>query len=175
MQLRSIREGGQVAEERETRVDNATRLTGIIRGADLPANDPAPFEQAPAADPVVYKKEPLFSRRVLIGWALGTLVVWFGLTVIVPAIVESVKTAIVSSVPDEQGTRTIVTRNGTTITIRKGPDGGITVDRRGPGSAAPAAPEPVTPVIPAKPAEPAAGATAEPAPPAPALTPTEKK
>ena len=164
-----------MTDERETRIDNGTRLTGVMPGAGLPPSEPAALEPVAAPDPATYKKEPLFSKRVMIGWALGTLVVWFGLTVIVPAIVESVKTAIVNSVPDEHGTRTIVTRNGTTITIRKGPDGGITVDRKGRGAAAPLPPEPITPVEPVEPLEPGAAAKGEPVKVAPPTGPTEKK
>ncbi len=136
--------------------------------------DSNPLEEIPAKEPP-YVKEPLFSKKVLIGWALGTLVVWFGFTVIVPAIVQSVKSAIVNTVPDADGTRTIVTRNGTTITIKSGPDGGITVDRKGRGTAAPLPPEPVTPVEPVEPREPGAAATAEPVKVSPPSRPTEKK
>lgn len=47
-------------------------------------------------EPVPYKKERLFSRKVIIGWAAATLVVWFAITFIVPAVLETVRDEIKS-------------------------------------------------------------------------------
>jgi hypothetical protein len=162
-----------VADQRETRVDNPTRLTDSMRGAEpLPPAPQETPEQIPVDTSSAYVKEPLFSKRVLIGWAVGTLVVWFGLTVIVPAVVQSIKAAVVSSVPEDGDTRVIRTRNGTTITIKGGPDGGITVDRGGRGSAGGAT---TTRTVIAVPVEPTAGQPAPVPEPAAPREPTGKK
>jgi hypothetical protein len=160
-----------VADERETRVDNATRLTGIPGAAERPELLQGDVELVPPPEPAPYVKEPLFSRRVMIGWAIGTLVVWFGLTVIVPAVIQSIKGAVVGTVPTDGTTRVIRTPNGTTITITGGPGGGVTVDR----TRGTPAPEPGTRTIIAVPN---GGAIAEPAPiaePVPPREPTGKK
>jgi hypothetical protein len=160
-----------VAEERETRVDNPTKLTGVERAADPLRAVPGNVEHVPMETPAPYVREPLFSKRVMIGWAIGTLLVWFGLTVIAPAVVESIKQAVVSSGPPDGTTRIIRTRNGTTITIKGGPDGGITVDRSGRGG------EPVqsTRTVITVPAVPSAGEPAPAPEPAAPPEPTGKK
>ncbi|MEO8575301.1 MAG: hypothetical protein ABI556_01310 [Gemmatimonadales bacterium] len=59
------------------------------------------FDELPQAihdspERVPYKKERLFSRKVIIGWAAATLIVWFAITFIAPAVFETVKQEIVS-------------------------------------------------------------------------------
>lgn len=142
-----------MTDESETRLDNPTE---VMRGVDqlqgLEARAVAPMQ---AAEPAPYVKEPLFSKRVMITWALATLVAWFGLTVVVPAIVQSVAEAVKQSVvAGPAGTTRIETKRGT-ITITKDADGRITVERTEPGSgtAAPV-PGPAVPAQPATPAEP---------------------
>jgi hypothetical protein len=76
-------------EPRSQRLDEPIINTGIVPGAGE-AWPPAPVEPEPPA----YVKEPLFSKKVLAGWAIGTLVVWFAFTVVVPEIVRSVKAEI---------------------------------------------------------------------------------
>ena len=59
------------------------------------------FDEVPPSiqdlpEPVPYKKERLFSRKVIIGWAAATLVVWFAITFIAPVIFETVRAEIES-------------------------------------------------------------------------------
>jgi hypothetical protein len=76
--------------------------TGVVRSLDqldsLNANrlDPLPpdFDELP--EPPPYKKERLFSRKVMIGWAVATLLVWFAISFITPIVVETVRTEIES-------------------------------------------------------------------------------
>src|SRR5688500_1274153 len=136
-------------EHRDERVADETRLVpeelgSYDRGELVPQASPAAVE--------AYRKEPLFSKKVMIGWGLATVVVWFTLSFVVPAVVESVKTAIVSNIGEPEKTRTgetvFKTRRGV-VTIRRTPTG-ITIDRQEPGAAAPApsVPEPVVaPVV----------------------------
>lgn len=109
---------------------------------------PVPSESAP------YDPGPLFSKKVLIGWALAALTVWFAFTFIGPIVKEAVKSAIVSSL-EEAGSNTavktvITTKNGLTITRS---EKGVTIERNsppGPTPPATAKPEPATmPVQPA--------------------------
>ena len=132
-------------ERRDERLADETRLVqpqldSYDRGELVPPEPPS------AADP--YKKEPLFSKKVLIGWSLATLIVWFTLSFIVPPVVQSIREAIVTSVGERErnadGETVIRTKRGV-ITIRRTPTG-IVIDRQEPGSPAPAAPAPATPL-----------------------------
>jgi hypothetical protein len=84
-------------------VRDAELNTGVMRGieqldslnAGLESHALDPVETVP---PQKYKKERLFSRKVLFGWAAATLVLWFSIRVIAPIVVESVESAIVSSI-----------------------------------------------------------------------------
>ena len=86
----------------ETRAVDPGIPTGVVRSLDqldsLNANqlEPLPpgFDELPAPPP--YKKERLFSRRVMIGWAVATLLIWFAITFITPIIVEEVRAEIES-------------------------------------------------------------------------------
>lgn len=102
-----------------------------------------------APEPQSYVREPLFSKKVMIAWAAGAFIVWFGFSFIVPEIVGAIRTAIESSVEPEGSNgavkRVITTRNGTKITIERE---GVTV-------AAPPAPPPSTAEPEAAPAAPA--------------------
>ena len=80
--------------------------TGVMRGIDqldsLNAGlDPHAIDPIASAPPPEFKKERVFSRKVLFGWAGATLVIWFLVRVIAPIVVESVQSAIVSSIEDE--------------------------------------------------------------------------
>ena len=76
--------------------------TGVVRSLDqldsLNANRldqlPPDFNELP--EPPPYKKERLFSRKVLIGWAVATLLVWFAISFITPIIVETVRAEVES-------------------------------------------------------------------------------
>jgi hypothetical protein len=74
------------------------------------------------------KRERLFSRKVLIGWALFALVAYFGVQIAVTAIKssfrEAVRSGVVTSTPTADGV-VIQTPNGTKISIGR--------DRRHPG------------------------------------------
>ena len=140
-------------EHRDERLADETRLAqpqldSYDRGEMLPP------EPSPAAE--AYRKEPLFSKKVLFGWGIATLIVWFTLSFIVPPIVQSIKTAIVTSVGERErnaeGETIIRTKRGI-ITIKRTPTG-IVIDRQEPGAAAPApaAPAPVVAPVEVKPA-----------------------
>src|SRR5215203_4408527 len=86
-------------------VRDAELTTGVMRGMEqldsLNAGlEPYPMEPLNTVPPAPYKKERLFSRKVLFGWAAATLIVWFLLTMIFPAVIGSVQTAIVSSIEE---------------------------------------------------------------------------
>ena len=139
-------------EHRDERLADETRLVqpqldSYDRGEIVPP------EPSPAAE--AYRKEPLFSKKVLFGWGIATLVVWFTLSFIVPPIVQSIKAAIESSLAEPTtntaGETVIRTKRGI-ITIKRTPTG-IVIDRQEPGTAAPApaAPAPVVAPVEVKP------------------------
>jgi len=110
--------------------------TGVMRSIEqldsLNANrlEPLPPYSEPLPEAPPYKKERLFSRKVMIGWAAATLLIWFALSFVTPIIVESVKAEIMSRVePPTTNTATPVVE--------------------------PIAPLPSEPVAPAAPPEPA--------------------
>ena len=118
-------------ENDEPRVAPTELTTGVMRGIDhidsLGARPVAPGDTS--VEPAPYKKEPLFSKKVLIGWATATLIIWFGLTVIVPEIFRSIKAGIEESIADTQpGERIIETPNGKLTVTRT--ERGITVETR---------------------------------------------
>lgn len=136
--------------DEEARVEHATMTTGVMRGVDQ-LNDINSYPPAPVQP--AYVKEPLFSKKVLIGWGLATLIVWFSLTVIVPEIGRSIRDGLgggfvtdASSTPD----RKVFVSKNRKITIIK-TDKGITVERNDIGSAAP---DPVAPPAPKAPLPP---------------------
>ncbi len=137
---------------------NKTEFDGIR--AELPGAHPL----RAAAEPAPYVKEPLFSKKVLFGWGIATLLVWVVVTNIVPMIVDEVKVAIAEGIgPTRENTRTVIeTRNGT-VTITRGPNG-VTIDRRGRGEPAPPDPAAVVVPVPEVVVEPPEPAVAPPAP-----------
>jgi hypothetical protein len=144
-------------DDNGTRVDDATMKTTGGGGAhslsDLEAHSVAELPGEPAP----YVKEPLFSKRVMLGWALGTLVVWFALAVVLPQVVRSVASEVRSNVTrNADGTMTIETPRGR-ITIRRDGDE-VRVDRMERGRMAPTPPAgaPAAGAVPADAAQPAA-------------------
>lgn len=135
----------------ETRLENPTE---VMHGVDrLQSVDPHPVAAEPAAAASTYVKEPVFSKRVMLSWALGTLVAWFALTVVVPAVVSSVVAAVKSSITaGPAGTTTIETRREV-ITISKDAEGQITIRRkaREPVAVPSEGPLPAQPAAPAEP------------------------
>ncbi|HEX2723740.1 MAG TPA: hypothetical protein VHM24_12555 [Gemmatimonadaceae bacterium] len=63
-----------------------------------PVDLPPTFE--PIVDPEPYVTERVFSRKVLVGWAAATLLVWFMISFVGPIVVESAKEAIISSMQE---------------------------------------------------------------------------
>jgi hypothetical protein len=118
-------------ENDEPRVAPTELTTRVMRGVEpidsLGASPLAP--EKPAAEPAPYKKEPLFSKKVLIGWATATLIIWFGLTVIIPEIVRSIKVGIEESIAEKKpGEQIVRTRNGNLTITRT--ERGLTVETR---------------------------------------------
>lgn len=139
-------------EGREQKLDHATMPTGILRdvrqlGGLEGRIAPAP-ESQPSESP--YVKEPLFSRKVLIGWAAGALVVWLIFTFIAPIVIESVKAGVLASIEQpalNNAAKTVIrTRNGLTITRTAR---GVTISRNTPVATAPTAPVAVPAPVPA--------------------------
>jgi hypothetical protein len=58
--------------------------------------DPLPLSARDLPEPAPYVKERLFSRKVIIGWAAATLLVWFAISFIAPIVVETVRAEIES-------------------------------------------------------------------------------
>lgn len=111
-----------------TRIDDTALRTSDMRRMDGLANLDAHSVAGLPEDPAPYVKEPLFSKRVMLGWALGTLVVWFALAVVLPGVVRSVASEVRSNVTrNADGTMTIETPRGR-ITIRRDGDE-VRVDR----------------------------------------------
>jgi hypothetical protein len=123
------------------------------------------MEAVPAPIP---RRERLFSRKVLIGWALFALAAYFGVQVAKSAVKASVRQAVetgaLRSATQTKDRIVIETRNGTRISIRR--------DRRGPGVFVEPI-EPVPPVAGTKPATATPGAATAPA--APSAIPPEPK
>lgn len=151
----------------EYRDERLAEQTGLVQPQleSYDRGEMLPPEPSPAAK--AYEKEPLFSKKVLIGWSLATLIVWFTLSFVVPAVVESVKEAIVTNVgePEKNTAGETVFRTKRGIITIKRTSTGIVIDRQEPGTpaaapAAPALPEPVIAPVEVKPAPaPAPGAT----------------
>ena len=144
----------QDREEREA--DTRMRDTGLIPADSLGQAAIEPIEEAPPA----YVKEPLFNKKVMFAWALGAFAVWFAVRMIVPIVTETARTSIREAVQEvETGTDGTITirRNGKVISITRGPNPTVKVDRE--VIALPPAPA-ATPVVPAPPVVPDAKAPA---------------
>ena len=130
------------------------RDTGLI---PLDAFDQAGLEPLPDAPPP-YVKEPLFNKKVMAAWALGALAVWFSVSIIVPIVFESTRTAVREAVKEaatnSDGTITIHrSRDGKVYTITREPDRSVTIRSPAP-VIVPAPAEAAPPAQPAPPAEP---------------------
>ena len=140
----------------ELRVPPTALTTGVMRGVEqidslgaqpVPAGEPPP-------EPVPYVKEPLFSKKVLIGWAAATFILWFGVTVIIPEIVRTIKTGIEESIANTPpGARILQTPNGKLTIIKT--ETGITVETRRGKREITFPPRDATPIPPVSPAPPA--------------------
>ena len=110
-----------------------------------------PHQVEPAEeDLLAYKQEPLFNKRVMIVWAGFALAVWFVMSFVVPAAMQSAKSAIREAVREAETTtgpngttKVIILPNGKRITIKTDnpPEAGTPA----PAEAAPAAPLPAQP------------------------------
>jgi hypothetical protein len=93
--------------------------------------------EAIAAPVPAPRRERLFSRKVMIGWALFAIAAYFGVQVAKSAVKASVRQAVESgtlkSTETEDGL-ILETRNGTRVTIRNGRSGdpSVTVDKQTP-------------------------------------------
>ncbi len=134
-------------ENRQRRDANPTRAADPVQPSwltDPYATDRYPVPQEPA---LLSPREPLFSRRVLFGWAFATLVVVFAITVILPMLVPLVRETVIESVVGRMHDR------GMNVRINGHPVGPAV-------PAIPTMPEipeiPAIPPVPANAAEPAA-------------------
>lgn len=73
-------------------------------------------------------RERLFPRKVLIGWALFALALYFGVTMVGRIFKETVKSAVVNAA-DQSGQKEIIfrTRNGHVTISRDKPNGSISI------------------------------------------------
>ena len=115
-------------------VDLDTPATRMVQGIDS-------FEpHAVESSPPVYVREPLFNKKVMVVWALAAFAVWFTVKMVIPVVLESVKTAVVEGVKEAEqksGGKVTIRRNGRVIEITtKDAPPGTPVP---PGTAAPAA------------------------------------
>lgn len=114
--------------------------------------------------PVV--KERLFSRKVLVGWALLALALYLGVRLVVTTIKETVRASVRESVAAGARTSGSNSRPGSVVILL--PNGKrITIDRNGGKVSVSGAP----PALPAPKAEALPAAPAVPAPETPKLTP----
>lgn len=157
--------------EDQPREGDAQKLSESDRPRPVESREPAPTGVQSAASawedlglvptvalPPPVRKERLFSRKVLIGWALLTLAAYFGLRLVTTVVKDSVREAVAARrVPGKQGSVVIVLPNGEKITINRN------------GSARGPIPEIVIP----KPAEPVAPQI--PPPVQPTAAPTTKR
>ncbi|MEP6905441.1 MAG: hypothetical protein ABI875_05120 [Gemmatimonadales bacterium] len=161
---------------------NPLRDTGVQRSADTPERLPdellTPWRgdwghelsQTPEVDRPV-RRERLFSRKVLIGWAALTLALYFGVHMVKHVIGRSVReSARVNAARRAPGAAPNSRSEGVTILLPNGKR--ITINNTGAEISLPDAP----PALPAPPAEPAPSATpAAPATKAPDIPPPAVK
>lgn len=91
------------------------------------------------SDPVP-PHERLFSRKVLVGWALFALAIYFGVGIIRTVIRESFRTSISTMSDQIPRDRTTIfrSRNGNITISRDKPGGPITITKTNPGTGKPA-------------------------------------
>ena len=132
---------------------------------------------APAPAP---RRERLFSRKVMIGWALFALAAYVGVQVAKSAVKASVRQAVESgrlkSTQTEDGL-ILETRNGTRVTIRNGRSGdpSVTVDRQTPSVTRTTTTTRTTVTAPTKPTPPTTEASPAIVPEPPPIPPGAKK
>lgn len=128
--------------------------TGVQRPADAPGLLTHELQQpwrgdwgheaalAPVAQPPV-RRERLFSRKVLVGWALVTLALYFGVRAVGTAVKDSIRASVASRTSTHgPGRVTIILPNGRKIVIdNPGPAAPSTPAKAGtvPPASAPAA------------------------------------
>lgn len=131
--VRRDRNRGEEMTEDKPREGDARKLSESDRPRPVESREPAPTGVQSAASawedlglersvapPTPVRKERLFSRKVLIGWALLTLAAYFGLRLVTTVVKDSVREAVAArSVPGKQGTIVIVLPNGEKITINR--------------------------------------------------------
>jgi hypothetical protein len=123
-------------------------------------------------------KERLFSRKVMVGWALFAIVAYFGVQVAKSAVKASFRQAVESGTLKSTETKdglVIETRNGTRVTIRGGRSGdpSVIVDRQTPTVTRTTTTRRTTVTTPTRPTAETSPATAPGAP--PPLPPEPKK
>ncbi|HEY3257464.1 MAG TPA: hypothetical protein VGJ64_01300 [Gemmatimonadaceae bacterium] len=109
---------------------------------------PTEIEPQPEVPP---PRERLFPRKVLIGWALLALVVYFGVRIVSTVVKESVKQAVITAA-QKSDTREIIYRtpNGRITISRNKPNGSITISRSQPETPPTGTPPTGTPPAPTK-------------------------
>ena len=118
----------------ETRLSETPEITTQLAASDW---NRAELEAMPVpAQPP--RRERLFSRKVMFGWALLAIAAYFGVQVAKSAVKASFRQAVEAGTIKSTETKDgliIETRNGTRVTIRGGRDGdpSVIVDRQTPG------------------------------------------
>jgi hypothetical protein len=113
------------------------RDTGVMPADSLGQYGLEPLNEAPSP----YAKEPLFNKKVMLAWALAAFAVWWGVNMIAPMVIDTVRTSINEAVQEvETGSDGTITirRNGKVISITRGPNPTVIVQPE--GKAAPPAP-----------------------------------
>ncbi len=110
-------------------------VTGIMHGRESGFDFPPPaydaYDVPVAPEPAVYKREPVFSKKVMILWASLALGAWFMVKMVVPMVFVNVKDTIKGAIEKAQvesrnghGPQKItIVRDGKVITIETGPNG----------------------------------------------------
>jgi hypothetical protein len=97
-------------------------VTRQVAASDWTRAELEPFPELPPP------KERLFPRKVLIGWALFAVALYFGVRIIGTVIKESVKGAVITAA-EQSGDKEIIYRtpNGKITISRDKPNGNITI------------------------------------------------
>jgi len=108
--------------------------TGQVADSDWNRSEIEPTPELPAS------RERLFPRKVLIGWALFALAMYFGVRIITTVVKESVKEA-VTTAAEKSAKKEIIYRtpNGRITISRNKPNGSITITTDQPEVQAPPA------------------------------------
>ena len=116
-------------------------------GLDVSTSRYDAYDLPLAPEPTVYRKEPVFSKRVMILWASLALAGWFVVKMVIPMVFVNVKDSVKGAIERAQvesrnGHRpqTItITRDGKVITINTGPNGTTVTKTDADATPAPAA------------------------------------